>query len=144
MGLSLKSLGNSIKKAVGGVAKMVSLKNVVNVATGNGGGLVKELAGRTVGAFTTPQKTAVIQNSQIVQKADTYVEVKANEVSNNLAKKVGENSTTQGITSFFTKVYLQSMWTKYKTYIIVTSVALVSAVVWFVWKRKKPNTRRGR
>lgn len=128
----LKNIGKSLK----GVTKMVSLKNVVKVATGNASGLATEALGRVA----SPHVKGINPNSTTVKMAETFVQNKSNQLSDQIVNAAANNKDFQGIAKFGTKLYFQTMWQQHKTKILIGLAVLTLGIVYFVRRGKgKPK-----
>lgn len=144
MGLSFKSIGKKLK----GVTKAISLKNGIKLATGDYRSVAKEVGGRLIkvvapsGTKQPDKDNAQITKNQqaledyLVMQAEQNVKPLTDKVENQIANsKVG-----QDISTFLTKQYLLTMWTKYRTYIILGVLAILA----FVFRKKIFGTKSRR
>lgn len=158
---------SGIGKAIKKVAGAVSIKNVTNLATGNVSAVVKDVSGRLVngaagivtstagslangvigkitgsgGSKSTPTNVVIPQSvlgtaQQIVEQAVTN---KLQPVSDKIQDAIANDKNLQGATQVLTRLWFQSMWTKYKTWIIVGALTLVGGVFYF---RSRRTVRR--
>lgn len=135
-----KKIGNSLK----GVTKMISIKNIGKVVSGNVAGLGTELAGRLATPFVAKSTVQDVQASAPVQMLDTTLQAKTEIFSDNLAKKMGQTDTAQNLTSFATKAAIEAFWQKNKSWIKMVIGLLVALVAWFVGRRIfSGNSRKG-
>lgn len=136
-----KTLGNKLKR-------VVSLKNVINAATGN----FTAVASDAKRVMTTPDpKTGANQSSQVVipmeipQEVNDIIQSQGAVYQNTLAKKVASSRLVQSnvndANSLFTKIWWQATWHKNKTLIIVVLVAVASFVGWKVFAKKSTKSR---
>jgi hypothetical protein len=132
-----KNIGKSVK----GLTKMVSLKNVVKVATGNVSGLGKEAVGRVLKAHMGKEAVKHVQEGQVGQMADMYVTRTSDQVSNALIKTAAGSDLGQGAAKFLTKLWFQTMWAKYKWWIIGVAVVLVG-LIWYLVKGRHGKTHK--
>lgn len=136
-----KKIGQSLK----GVSKMISIKNITKVATGQPVNFGQELAGRVLKPFMPSQNVEQAQQSETVNFANDYINMQAKNASDNLVnslvKKKPVQDAASNMTAFFSKVYFQTMWTKYKNLIIGLIVILVALVI---WRSRKPKNQRAR
>jgi hypothetical protein len=145
-----KKLGTKLKR-------VVSIKNLVHGVTGNFGAIAKDAV--RVATTEGPKKnssgvvvdaggvdtTFLKPNYQIPAPALDVIEGQGKAFGAKVATAVGSQTAVQGASAFFTKVYLESMYNKYKTWITLF-FALVGAFILYKVLRK-PNTKtraRGR
>lgn len=133
-----KNIGKSLKS----VTKMVSLNNVIKVATGNAGDLVKEATSRLVSDHVSPETVKNVIASNGVAHAEAFVKAKSEGLSDNLAHQVAKNSTAQNVGSFFTKAYLLSFWQLHKTKILIALGVVTLGLVYLFTRKKSPTNRR--
>lgn len=157
MGLSFKKIGKALK----GVTKAISLKNGLKIVNGDYRGVVEEVQGRVkkgiVGLVKkeadnfgkkltgglksgSNQPDKLTKNEQYVQ--DVLVSQAEQHITPFIDKQkesLANYQTGQQVSSFLTKQYLLTMWSKYKTYIIIGGVAVVTLIF-----RKKIFGNKGR
>jgi hypothetical protein len=146
-----KNLGKSIKN----VTKAVSLKNVVKVATGRGGEVVKEVVTRAVKPHvTTSSKASNVLSNPVVIGAVAAGDAASQRVESKLQQAVnkavagGSGQTNDLIGSaavkFFSKAWFADMWARRKWWVIGIGAALVSLIAWLLLrgKKKKPAYRK--
>ncbi|TRX29646.1 hypothetical protein FNW25_01420 [Flavobacterium franklandianum] len=138
-----KTIGNKLKRAI-------SLKNVINAATGNFTAVTAEL--KRVATTSDPKKGAssasqVVVPFEVPKEIENLISGQASVYQNNLAKTIGNSKMAQNnvndVNSLFSKIWWQATWTKNKTWIIVGIVAVGSFIGWLVF-RKKPSKGRVR
>ncbi|QKJ63830.1 hypothetical protein [Flavobacterium sp. M31R6] len=149
MGL-FKKLGEKVKR-------VVSIKNVIGLATGNYLGVAKDAMRvattnkpkKAVGEPTvlTPDETFLSPTTQLPQVVQDTLITKGAEQTNKMVAKLATNKDVQNAadqsTGFLSKVYLSAMYEKHKTLIWVAGASLVAFVVyWFGFRNK--TAQRGR
>ena len=141
-----KDIGKKIKR-------VVSLKNAINVATGQWTAVGKDVirvattnAPNKVGEVQLPilDNTTMVgkamQGSVITSQMDAVLTAKGNEFAQKTAEIVGITPQATGVSDWFTKAYLSGMWLRYKNYILIV-IAIILGL--FAWKHfAKP--KRGR
>lgn len=145
-----KKLGAKLKR-------VVSIKNLVNGVTGNFGAIAKDAVRVATTADPVKNSAGVVQNSGVQDTsflkpnysvppvAMDVIEGQGKAFGAKVANLVGSQSAVQNTNSFFTKVYLESMYQKYKTWITLFFVALFGFIMYKVLKGGKTRTRaRGR
>lgn len=148
-----KKLGKSLK----GVTKAISLKNGLKLASGDYRGVIQEVQGRVVGGLKEfgqgeidkiKIKTGGVKSPPKLSKNDLAIQdllvTQANQhlepIRQNATQQLAESKTGQQLSDFLTKQYLLTMWTKYKTYIIIGGIA----VVVFIFRGKIFGTKSKR
>lgn len=147
------------KKLASKVKRVVSLKNVIGIATGNYLGVAKDALRvattdrpkKEVGQPTvlTPDQSFLPENYQLPTVLQNTLMAKGAQQEakavNYLASKKEVQSVADQGTGFMSKVYLQAMWLKHKTLIIVAGASIVGFLVYWFGFRNKTGTRgRGR
>jgi hypothetical protein len=137
-----KTLGSKLKR-------VISIKNLTNVATGQftaiGADLVRVATTKSPaeikkGLASTEQ---VAPNFAIPKEVNTILDSKGAQFKTAVSTALAQNPTVQNVSDMFTKTYIQSMWLKYKNWIIGLIATLV--MVFIGWKIfKKPAVKRGR
>jgi hypothetical protein len=130
-----KNIGKSLKN----VTKAISLKNGLKAISGDYVGIGREVAGRAIkGLMGKDSGTKVTNAKELVkmQKAQQFAGDYAQSVGNQFVKPavdavkqdIAESSTAQQVSTIVSKQYLLTMWTKYKTFIIIGAVAIVGLI----------------
>ena len=140
MGL-FKQLGSKLKR-------VISLKNLVNVGTGNFSAVAKD-AVRVATSNAPVKKGDPFTVDTTFLKPDYIIPVPAMDVIEGQGKVFGskvstiiaKQSAVQNTNDFFTKVYIESMYMKYKNWIMVAVAIFVSIVSYKVLRSKKPVYR---
>ena len=140
MGL-FKQLGSKLKR-------VISLKNLVNVGTGNFSAVAKD-AVRVATSNAPLKKGDPFTVDTTFLKPDYIIPIPAMDVIEGQGKVFGskvstiiaKQSAVQNTNDFFTKVYIESMYMKYKNWIMVAVAIVVSFVLFKVLRSKKPVYR---
>lgn len=144
-----KKLGSKLKR-------VVSIKNLVNGVTGNFGAIAKDAV--RVATTEGPKKnvsgvvidaggvdtTFLKPNYQIPAPAMDLIEGQGKAFGAKVATVVSSQSAVQNTNSFFTKVYLESMYLKYKTWITLFFALLGAFILYKVLRSGKTKTRARR
>jgi hypothetical protein len=147
------------KKIADKVKRVVSLKNGIRLVTGDYLGVAKDavrvattdrpsksVAGEPT--VLTPDQSFLPTNYQLPDMVQKTLEVKGNEQTQKavdfLASKKIVQDSASGTTGFLSKVYLQAMWLKHKTAILIVGGSIVAFVVYWFGFRKRTPARRGR
>ncbi|TRX06196.1 hypothetical protein [Flavobacterium gawalongense] len=136
-----KSVGNKLKR-------VVSMKNLVSGVTGNFSAIGKDIV--RVATTTDPKKGKSVVDTSVVAKGfqlSPQVEqvLKSQEqiYADNIVNSVASIPAVQDANSFMSKLYIQSMWLKYKNWFIgLGAVVFVFVLLKFVFSKK--NNRRTR
>jgi len=140
MGL-FKQLGGKLKR-------VISLKNLINVGTGNFSAVAKDAV--RVATSKDPIKGQFVTGvDDTFLKPDYTIPVSAMDVIEGQGKVFGSKVSTviakqtavQNTNDFFTKVYIESMYIKYKNWIMIVVAIVVSFVLYKVLRSKKPAYR---
>lgn len=135
-------------KSIGKIAKGLSLKNVIKVATGSGGEVATEFLNRAkkAGGEIASGKRSTLQRAVdggVIGAMTGISSVSKNELTGAIAKGLGTGQTldalNNGLIKIGPKAWFLANFKKYKIYFIGGAVALVGAIVYFS-TRKKPNT----
>lgn len=146
------------KKIAQKVKRVASLKNVIGLATGNYLGVAKDALRvattnklvKSVGQPTvmTPDATFVSPQTQIPRIVQDTLLAKGAKQSSKMVNLLAQNKDVQSVanqtSAFMSKVYLQAMWLKHKTLILVIGGGLVAFLVYWFGFRAKNTKRRGR
>lgn len=141
MGL-FKKLGSKLKR-------VVSIKNLVNVATGNFSAVAKDAV--RVATTNAPVKGQPSTFDATFLPADYAIPPPVMQVVESQGKAFGQKVTsaiatvpqTQQVTSFLTGVYAESMFIKYKNWIYVI-VGIIASFILYKVLGKKNTAKRGR
>jgi hypothetical protein len=153
-----KKIGKGLKK----ITKVISLKNAINISTGNAGAVVQDLRGRIkegakeafgnssssplpqlVKAPSSVQFDVVTGRESLSQTDEligSYINTKVNTIKQKLYKKPEVVNTM----NFFKKEVLGYYWQEYKTRILLGLGVLVALVVWLVKRKPSRSAKRGR
>jgi len=140
MGL-FKQLGSKLKR-------VISLKNLVNVGTGNFSAVAKDAV--RVATSNAPLKkgdpftvdTTFLKPDYIIPvPAMDVIEAQGKVFGSKVSTIIAKQSAVQNTNDFFTKVYIESMYMKYKNWIMVAVAIVVSFVLYKVLRSKKPVYR---
>lgn len=136
------------KKLGGKLKRVISIKNLINVGTGQFGAVAKDAIRVATskdpikGQFVTGEDTTFLKpNYQIPAPAMDVIEGQGKVFGDKVAQVVSSNQAVQNGSSFFTKVYLQSMYQKYKTWITVVVFAIISFILYKVLSKSNPRQR---
>jgi hypothetical protein len=141
-----KKLGSKLKR-------VVSIKNLVNGVTGNFSAIAKDAIRVATTEAPVKNNAGVVQNAGAVDttflKPDYVIPPVAMDVIEGQGKAFGAKVATavaketavQGTTSFFTSVYLQSMYQKYKTWITLFFALLGAFILYKVLRKDKTPVR---
>lgn len=136
-----KNIGSKLKR-------VISIKNLTNVATGQFGAVAKDAlrvattnAPTSKGAGFTPDNMFLNPSLQVPQSVIDVADAKGKVFYNKVTKTIADEPAVQNVSDFFTKTYLQSMYEKYKTWVILIFVAVVSFILYKVFGKKKTATR---
>jgi hypothetical protein len=139
-----KNIGSKLKR-------VISIKNLTNVATGQFGAVAKDAlrvattnAPVKKGAGTTVDTTFLNPNTQIPPQAMSVIEGQGKVFGAKVSQAISGEPAVQNVADFFTKTYLQSMYEKYKTWVILIFVSVVSLILYKVLGKKKSTRARVR
>lgn len=125
-----KSLGSKLKR-------VISIKNLTNVATGNFSALGKDVLrvattevkkdsnGVTSIVSNGLSKTPVVMPQPLADIADNIGKT----VSDSISKKIAENKTTQDAVDMVAKTAIQAFWLKNKNWFIGLGTAIIAFIV---------------
>lgn len=125
-----KSLGSKLKR-------VISIKNLTNVATGNFSALGKDV----LRVATTEVKkdsngvTSIVSNGLsktpvvMPQTVSDILDAQGQKTSKQLVSALATNDSFSNATTFLTKAWLQSQWLKYKNWLIGLGVAIIMFLV---------------
>lgn len=136
-----KSIGNKLKR-------VVSIKNLTNAVTGNFTAIGKDVV--RVATTSDPKKSPSVPDTTIVplgytlpQPVQEVLKAQDEKYKTNVINSVASIPVVQDTNSFFSKVYLQSMWLKYKNWIIGFLCVVGVILLWkFAFSKKKSTRRR--
>lgn len=125
-----KSIGSKLKR-------VISIKNLTNVATGNFSAVGQEVlrVATTTAKKDTTGKTVIVSNGLsktpvvMPQEVSDMLDAKGKPFSNNLTKKLAENKTTQDVVDMVTKTAIQAFWLKNKNWFIGLGVSIIAFIV---------------
>lgn len=136
-----KKLGTKLKR-------VVSVKNLINVGTGRFDLVAKDAvrvatteAPAKKGDPYTPDVTFLKPTFQIPAPAMDVIEGQGKAFGAKIVTAITKESGVQNTSDFFTKVYLESMYLKYKTWIMVVVAAIVGFVLYKLTKNSKTPYR---
>jgi len=132
-----KSIGNKLKR-------VISIKNLVRGVTGQFGAIGADAI--RVATTTDPKKGKSVPDATLIP-VNYAIPAPAMDVLNAqgsiFAKKVVDSvagvPVVQNTNAFMSKIYIQSMWIKYKNWIIGFLIVLVTTLT--IWKLTKSKTR---
>lgn len=138
-----KNVGNKLKR-------VISIKNLFNGVTGNFSAIGKDVV--RVATTTDPKKGVSVIDTSVVAKGfglppqvEQVLKSQEQIYAKNIVSSVASIPVVQDANSFMSKLYIQSMWLKYKNWIIGFLITL--AVILFLRKfvfSKKNNRKRTR
>ncbi|MGL2994562.1 hypothetical protein [Flavobacterium sp. TSSA_36] len=121
------------KDATNKLKRVVSVKNLVRGVTGNFSAIAEDA--QRVMTTEDPKKVAKQVNSltnktfAIPQPVSDVVKQAETNYTNNLINSVAGMPAVQDANAFMSKLWIQSMWNKYKTQILLFGGALVALLV---------------
>lgn len=133
-----KNIGKTLK----GVLRGVSLNNIVKVATGNAGGVGKDLINRALKPHVGNDRAQDISNGQTASVVDEKVQ----QFSRNLAEKnqkyLAKTEILENVQKFFSKAWFQMLWSKYKKLIIAFVICIIVVFSYSMYKKRNKKIRR--
>jgi hypothetical protein len=139
-----KSIGSKLKR-------VVSLNNIKRAVTGNftaiGADVVRvattlspaEQRAKDAGQSNTEQAFSV---APLSAEVNTFLDAKGEQYKSAVAGKISQNPTFQGLTDILAKAGVQTMWVKYRNWIIGAVVSIILFIVgWKILKKGKNVTR---
>lgn len=140
MGL-FKKLGSKLKR-------VVSIKNIINAGTGRFDLIAKDAirvatseAPAKKGEPFTQDTTFLKPNYEIPTPAMDVIQSQGKAFGAKVVSAVSKETAVQGTSDFFTKVYLESMYIKYKKWITIVVVAIVGFILYKVLRKDKTPVR---
>lgn len=141
-----KSIGKKLKR-------VVSIKNLTRVATGNfsavGKDLLRVASTENLGKDPITGRSIIVpagtKKVEIPKALETVLDAKGQEFNANLTSKLADNKLVQDLTSTAVNTGVKAYWTKYKNWFIGFLVALLMffGLRWlFFSKGKKSRARR--
>lgn len=134
-----KSIGNKLKR-------VVSVKNLVRGVTGNFSAIAEDA--KRIMTTEDPKKVSAQVNSltdknfEIPQPVTDIIKQADANYQANLVASVASIPAVQDANAFMSKLWIQSMWGKYKTQILLIGCAIVALLVWkFGFKNKRKPKR---
>lgn len=135
-----KSIGNKLKRAV-------SLKNLTRAVTGQFSAIGSDVV--RIASTTDPSKSKSVVDTTVVPLGYTLppqvqdvLKQQENIYQKNVIDSVSSIPVVQDANSWMSKVYIQSMWMKYKNWVIGLGVVLLLVFGLRRLTRKKKNVRR--
>lgn len=132
-----KNVGNKLKR-------VVSVKNLFNGLTGNFTAIGSDV--QRVISTSDPKKSVnklTDASFTIPQPISDILSAQDENYNTNLIKSVSDLKPVQDVNTWFTKVWLESQWVKYKTWIIGFLSVISFFILWkFVFSKKKTTRRR--
>lgn len=134
-----KSIGNKLKR-------VVSVKNLVRGVTGQYSAIGADV--KRVMTTEDPKKVAKEVNSltnknfQIPEPVNDMVQQAEKNYQMNVAKSIAEIPAVQNANAFMSKLWIQSMWNKYKTQILLVAGAFVAFFAYRFFRNNNKPVRR--
>ncbi|WP_310560616.1 hypothetical protein [Flavobacterium sp.] len=140
-----KTIGTKLKRAI-------SLKNVINAATGNFTAVSQELM-RVATTKAPPKNGATVPSTEQVFSSlempsavnDYLIAAGAKQkatATNAIANSLLVQDNVGNVNRFLSSVWLKATWIKYKTWFIICGLAVLGLIGWKMFSKK--STSKGR